>query len=392
MKSKLLLLLSIIPLLLIVPNLVYGDEFYVETDKSEYYFNELIIISGEVEEPPNFNSNITIIGLNPNESIVTINQITPNEDKTFNIEIYISEIYDYGTYTVTANYLNDSTETTFEIIEGWFVNVQTDQSQYSYGDTVYIDGAIPQLGNSTDVTISVINPNGDTAYTDIINIEDLTFEMNFDVEGALYNEIGTYTITAEYEEYTASTTFETISSNLTIQTDQDVYYMDSVISVSGTMVQYDNMGDTSLIVDFYDEDGDRIEMWEYPNRINDDGSFNLTINTIDTDRWEYTGGVTLFITIQNNTSSTQFDYINTADMTNESNYNRILDIYRMLANITDDENIDQDVTVDIKERNVQLEARVAELESYIEEILADIIDIQLGDGEHDPRCDPYPCE
>ena len=49
MKLK-LLIFSITLFLLTVPSLAYGTEFYVETDKSEYYLDETLLISGEVDE------------------------------------------------------------------------------------------------------------------------------------------------------------------------------------------------------------------------------------------------------------------------------------------------------------------------------------------------------
>jgi len=340
-----------------------NNNFFIETDKSEYYFNEIIIVSGEVEELAVAIQNVIIMGLNPDGNTVTTNYIVPNEDRTFSIETSIPESSGFGIHTFTATYNGLETETTFELIPTPILLLEIDQTHYSHGDVVFINGEVPEMGEDTDVIITVTNPDGIITYTDDIHVEeDLTFQMNHDIEGALHNEIGTYVITADYEEHTSTITFETITSNLTITTDKETYYLNSIIGINGTMTTFDPDGDREMLFGLYEEDGTTIEYWSYPDIVNEDGTFEITISTIDRTRWsEYNGDVELSITLQDHTSTESFQYINEPNMTNEALYEEITNIYRLLAAITNNEDIDQDVIVDIKEEILIIQEQIVEI-------------------------------
>ena len=359
MKFQLLTLFLILPMLLI-PILVYGTESFVETDKSEYYLHETIIVSGEVDE--NIGGTISLVVINPNGHLVSILQLTINEDNTFNTNIIAGgpHMILEGTYKITFNYNDNLIETDFYYYPILFVPeiiLQTDQPQYFYGDTVFINGTLLVI-EENELIISVISPSEDITYTDEITInEDLTFDMHFDIEGESFDEAGTYTVQAIYGDISASVPFEISSTGVIVTTDQATYYEDSIIDISGIMSEFDLAGDLSLMCDLYYEDGTRIEVWEYADIIREDGTFDLTVNTIDKPRWQYTGGVDLYITIQNQTGSIHFEYINEPDMTNEALYNHIFNIYKILDAIMDDDDDDDDdlqVIINIKEEIAEI--------------------------------------
>ena len=325
MKLKILLLFSITLFLLTVPNLAYGSEFYAETDKPQYFVEETIIVSGEVDEFIE-DSILTFVVVNPNSNISTIIQEEINEDKTFNVEFYIIEGSEFGTYEIRLQYNADKIKITFEIISN-LLNIQTDQPQYSYGDIVFVNGTIYEFGNGTNVTISIINPTGDITYADIIQVNvDHTFDMNFDIEGNLYNEIGTYTIEATYEGHNINTSFETLSSNIIMTTDESVYYLNDIISINGTIFDVDWNTDTTVTHSVYDIEKNLVFLNN--TTLNPDETFNFIINT---EILTYSDTYSIDVTFQNYTATEYFTFYDYPNMTNESLYTMIINNESILA-------------------------------------------------------------
>jgi len=365
----------------IIGTLVFSEinDMTVQTDKLEYYLNDIVFISGEVGELlGDYAISFKVIAPNGNTAIIS--QLTVNEDKTFdyNFEINGALMKDYGTYSVTVQYSDNSAETTFELIP--FVEpltLQIDQLEYHYEDRVSINGTLAEF-TEEELIISVLNQYNSTIYTDEIVInEDLTFDTHIDIEGQMFGEMGTYTIEAVCGDDFTSITFETLSTGVTVITSAETYYEDAIVIVSGEISDMDwDAEDISLLLEMYDENKIELVSTKYTGFISEYNAFYFTIHTLDKEQWDYTGGVDVYVTVQNQTGTTHFEYINEPNNTVEALRADITNIYRLLATITDDENIDQQVIIDIKD--------------IIEEIQYDIEEIRLSDGEHEPNCEVRP--
>jgi len=151
-----LLLILIIVLLILVSSLVYGLEFYVITDKSEYFKNEVIVISGEVTEIIEEYA-ISYRIISPSEKIMEIGQFEVNPDKTFSIQFTIGGelVKDFGTYVIKLQYGNDknnSAETTFELLPN-NIEIQSDKPEYYVDNIISINGTMTDIDILSDTTI-----------------------------------------------------------------------------------------------------------------------------------------------------------------------------------------------------------------------------------------------
>ena len=90
----------------------------ISTDKASYATGDAILLSGFVK---NFDGefDVTLMILNPQSNIVTINQIPPSSDGNFSTTVIASGmIKQVGEYTVKVNYGPQSNQTIFEFIGG----------------------------------------------------------------------------------------------------------------------------------------------------------------------------------------------------------------------------------------------------------------------------------
>ena len=92
------------------------DSIVVTTDKASYSEGEIILVTGEVRDLYS-GIPVAIIVVSPNNSIVTIAQVTVGADKKYSTEITAGGTMTIeGTYTVSVTYGNESrsAETSFE--------------------------------------------------------------------------------------------------------------------------------------------------------------------------------------------------------------------------------------------------------------------------------------
>lgn len=301
-------------------------------------------------------------GVDPNESYVVSQSIPPfmETDTTYDYMIIVLDKVDDGfknlLYPILDISFTTGTNSTSVIERDFTFTPNTDESphqeftvdtelSYFLGNTITISGnvsEIPEIGIPS-VGLFVTGSDGFVKYVNAVPINsDWTYEFNLDL-----------TILDE-DEYTFQITSGDVILEFpvsiihTIQTDKSTYYMNSIITVSGILLEIDQSGDLELKYIFYDEDGIEIAEGEFTNIINLDDTFEFTLSTINQANWEFTGTVDLHITVQNRTAIIQFEYINEPDMTNEALYNEIINIYTILATLTDNENIDLNIITDIQ--------------------------------------------
>jgi len=144
----------------------------VWTDKTEYSHNEIIMVTGQVA---NISSGypVTITVVSPLNSIVTVNQITVAEDKSFETTLNTAGAmwkYD-GTYTIKVNYgsVEKSNNAKVELIGGVVKTpITTTPSKCSVNDIFASGQCIPFSISGGKVTSATLNTNDNSI---IINID-----------------------------------------------------------------------------------------------------------------------------------------------------------------------------------------------------------------------------
>jgi len=207
--AKSYILILIIPFLLFVSSLAYGTEFYAEIDKSEYFVEETIIVSGEVAELAEYSQSVTMVVVSPNGNIAAIIQVVPSEDKTFNFEFYIPEGSEVGTYEIRFQYGDARIETTFELLSGELpiskIQIFTDKSSYNELETISITGDLINIDTRYIDRVKITMHDEDTnimmpEYSG--SITDNTFSHSITTDDEVWNNyLGDVTIEATFQDY-----------------------------------------------------------------------------------------------------------------------------------------------------------------------------------------------
>ncbi|MCS5528764.1 MAG: hypothetical protein NZ747_05785 [Nitrosopumilus sp.] len=142
------------------------DAFSIQTEESEYLLEELITLTGFSSEVIPFES-MQFTVTDPNgKQIANGNLFTT--DGTFNTVISVSS-YNlvYGTYTITAQYSDQTSTTTFSIVEEIIeeivvlvsdsIHFTLDDSEYVIGDSLSISGIISNFDSGNNIYYQVVN-------------------------------------------------------------------------------------------------------------------------------------------------------------------------------------------------------------------------------------------
>ncbi len=99
---------------------VYGQQFFVKTDKSLYEQGNIIVVSGFIETlNENPNQPVLIRIFDPDNNIIATQQVNVNSDRTYSVEIVAGGTWKTaGEYLVSVNYAGKIAETTFEFTGG----------------------------------------------------------------------------------------------------------------------------------------------------------------------------------------------------------------------------------------------------------------------------------
>jgi len=120
----------------------------VTTDKASYSEGETIVISGEVRDVYS-GTPVAVMVVSPNNSIVTIAQVTVGADKKFSTEITAGgTMKAEGTYTVSVTYGNESrsAEASFEFGGVAEKPIVEEVMSEVTDTTVSIEGAVDSIG------------------------------------------------------------------------------------------------------------------------------------------------------------------------------------------------------------------------------------------------------
>jgi len=94
------------------------------------------------------------------------------------------------------------------VVHATEISVITDKSEYTVSDTIVISGTIDTIIDNTSVIIQIIH---DAAYVHLAQLQvaqDGSFTETVLAEGALWDQMGTYTVRASYGNEIVDITFE----------------------------------------------------------------------------------------------------------------------------------------------------------------------------------------
>ena len=283
----------------------------LQTNKVLYGQSDIIVITGLIHNIENFSTtlDVAIIVRAPDNNIVTIIQVHPNADGSFQTRLKADgpQFIASGDYKVFANFSGLKSEIKFKFTGGdggivsdgetpitcpsgqtlvngkcisITISVTTDKSKYSEDDTIMVTGRVTSILVGTPISLIVTNPNGDRVILDQLYVDLYgKFSTEFTIGGPLMRDSGTYTIKVIYgsEERTAQTAFTFSGSSVipashgvtTINFEKNYYNNDEKFIFVGK----ESNGDTSVFIIIRDSTGNFMGMLSDPSS-DSDGTFS----------------------------------------------------------------------------------------------------------------------
>ncbi len=230
-------------------------EITIMTDKESYNLGQTVSISGTVSErkfveKPYFTSEkitLHITGPNYNKEFVMYPDLrlgfstTLDLHKVLNIEV--------GTYNISAKYAGATATTSFtvdatraqnNIIQAKGITISTDSASYIQGQEIIITGATQKQVQFATFKITIKDANNKTVSSgNSIPTDDGKIKSIVTLN-ELNPAYGTYTVTAEYANEKATTTFEMMpkikqDSQITIITDKRAYAQGESVTIRGML-------------------------------------------------------------------------------------------------------------------------------------------------------------
>jgi hypothetical protein len=148
---------------------------------------------------------------------------------------------------------------TFVNATTYSVTVATNAPSYTRGETVGVNGTVsPAPTNSgTYVGISILEPNGETADANEFPVSVGTGQYNgsFVTGGPTFSSNGTYTVDANYNGSTASTTFQYGVVMVKVSANKMIYCCNETIKVKGSVTPSPEFKDTYVLVTIANQKG-----------------------------------------------------------------------------------------------------------------------------------------
>ena len=247
----------------------------VSSDESSYLFDDAAIISGTVSkkmyiEKPYFQTEpilINISGPNYYQSV----SLFPDTNLNYEMTLSLVQVLgvNEGVYSVSVTYAGVTTYTSFsvghEIIQEQdqtdaTFSIQTEDSEYFSGEFVSLTGSTSEIIPFESMKFTITDPNGAQFNSGNLFTTDGKFDTVIPLP-SIHLIYGTYTITAQYSEHTASATFDAVeeiseeivpvTNSITFTIDNSEYLLDDTLSLSGTVSNFDSSGNTYYqVVDF----------------------------------------------------------------------------------------------------------------------------------------------
>ena len=268
---------------LAVSNDATAVEVTLSTDKTNYIFDDTVIIQGTVSEKvfveiPTFQTApilINISGPDFQQSVSLYPDYLLNYETSLDL-VQIMGI-SQGVYDVTVNYAGVSVTTSFsvksemietsDIVDSDF-NILVDKTEYLLKESILLTGVTNEIIPYESMKFTITDPTGKQIDSGSLFTVDGEFDTTISINSAM-PEYGEYVITAEYGDLTSSTIFSLIeniveidisdSSNEMILNLDDFQYLENAyVTISGSLSNFDPDSDIYyqvVYLNFYSSDG-----------------------------------------------------------------------------------------------------------------------------------------
>jgi len=238
----------------------------VSSDESSYLFDDTAIISGTVSkkmyiEKPYFQTEpilINISGPNYSQSVSLYPDTNLNYETTLNLVQVLG--VNEGVYHVSVVYSGVSADTSFSVGNEIILqqdqtdtafSIQTEESEYFSGELISLTGLTTEVIPFESLQFTVTDPNGKQIASGNLFTTDGEFNTTISIP-SISLIYGTYSITAQYFEQTASTTFSIVeeivdeiapvSDSLSFTVNESEYLLSDFMTLSGSISNFDSDG------------------------------------------------------------------------------------------------------------------------------------------------------
>ena len=239
----------------------------VSSDESSYLFDDTAIISGTVSkkmyiEKPYFQTEpilINISGPNYSQSVSLYPDTNLNYETTLNLVQVLG--VNEGVYHVSVVYSGVSADTSFSVGNEIILqqdqtdttfSIQTEESEYFSGELISLTGLTTEVIPFESLQFTVTDPNGKQIASGNLFTTDGEFNTTISIP-SISLIYGTYSITAQYFEQTASTTFSIVeeivdeiapvSDSLSFTVNESEYLLNDFMTLSGSIANFDSNND-----------------------------------------------------------------------------------------------------------------------------------------------------
>ena len=238
----------------------------VSSDESSYLFDDTAIISGTVSkkmyiEKPYFQTEpilINISGPNYSQSVSLYPDTNLNYETTLNLVQVLG--VNEGVYHVSVVYSGVSADASFSVGNEIILqqdqtdtafSIQTEESEYFSGELISLTGLTTEVIPFESLQFTVTDPNGKQIASGNLFTTDGEFNTTISMP-SISLIYGTYSITAQYFEQTASTTFSIVeeivdeiapvSDSLSFTVNESEYLLSDFMTLSGSISNFDSDG------------------------------------------------------------------------------------------------------------------------------------------------------
>jgi len=238
----------------------------VSSDESSYLFDDTAVISGTVSkkmyiEKPYFQTEpilINISGPNYSQSVSLYPDTNLNYETTLNLVQVLG--VNEGVYHVSVVYSGVSADASFSVGNEIILqqdqtdtafSIQTEESEYFSGELISLTGLTTEVIPFESLQFTVTDPNGKQIASGNLFTTDGEFNTTISMP-SISLIYGTYSITAQYFEQTASTTFSIVeeivdeiapvSDSLSFTVNESEYLLSDFMTLSGSISNFDSDG------------------------------------------------------------------------------------------------------------------------------------------------------
>lgn len=304
------------------------QQITVSTDKSVYQLSDTILVSGSVTYIEK-DKVISISINNPAGNIVTVAQIQPESDKTFETKFVAGggPWQQDGKYTVTVHYgPNAIATTTFGFVNAPQIKIIVDstKSVYDSSELVQVFGSVFPYFDDEKTFVTLIDPTGMRLVTSINHPQQLSDGRNFSNEFWFphFDKVqGTYTVEVKYKDVTETISFQIrktinedtplydesltessiLSNGIYLTLDKHVYKNGDSIILKGTVEDPTINSEISIMINNPKDNTVFVAQIKPSNN----GDFSQTVRT-EGPLWEYAGTYTVKVTFGDDVAEVRF--------------------------------------------------------------------------------------